>query len=110
MFVLANLKVTEESGRLTEMLDREVNVVKSFLKTMLDASYAEAIEALQFDVVISPYIVSDEKERVNILAIANGNKPMISQKESIRLLGKSNDPEQTMKEIAEESMVDVMAL
>jgi hypothetical protein len=35
---------------------------------------------------------------------------MISQKESIRLLGMSNDPEQTMKEIAEESMVDVMAL
>ena len=110
LMIDANLKVTEESGRLTEMLDREVNVVKSFLKTMLDASYAEAIEALQFDVVISPYIVSDEKERISNLAIANGNKPMISQKESIRLLGMSNDPEQTMKEIAEESMVDVMAL
>jgi hypothetical protein len=92
------------------MLDREVNVVKSFLKTMLDASYAEAIEALQFDVVISPYIVSDEKERISNLAIANGNKPMVSQKESIRLLGYSNDPEQTMREIAEETIVDTMSL
>lgn len=109
LMIDAHLKVTEESGRLTEMLDREVNVVKSFLKTMLDASYAEAIDSLQFEVVITPYIVSDEKERISNLALANGNKPMMSQKESIRRLGYSDDPEQTLKEIAEESIVDTFA-
>jgi hypothetical protein len=100
----------EESGKLKEMLDREVNVIKAFLKNMLDASYAEAIDSLQFEVVITPYIVSDEKERINNLAIANGNKPMISQRESIRLLGYSDDPEQTLRDIAEETVVDTMAL
>jgi hypothetical protein len=110
LMIDAHLKVMEESGKLKEMLDREVNVIKAFLKNMLDASYAEAIDSLQFEVVITPYIVSDEKERINNLAIANGNKPMISQRESIRRLGYSNNPEQTMKEIAEESMADVMAL
>lgn len=109
LMIDAHLKVTEESGRLTEMLDREVNVVKSFLKGMLNNSYAEAIDSLQFDVVITPYIVSDEKERISNLALANGNKPMISQKESIRRLGYSDDPEQTLKEIAEESIVDTFA-
>lgn len=109
LMIDAHLKVTEESGRLTEMLDREINVVKSFLKTMLDASYAEAIDSLQFEVVITPYIVSDEKERISNLALANGNKPMMSQKESIRRLGYSDDPEQTLKEIAEESIVDTLA-
>lgn len=109
LMIDAHLKVTEEGGRLTEMLDREVNVVKSFLRTMLDDSYAEAIDSLQFEIVITPYIVSDEKERISNLALANGNKPMISQKESIRLLGYSNDPEQTLKEIAEESIVDTFA-
>lgn len=109
LMIDAHLKVTEESGRLTEMLDREVNVVKSFLKTMLDASYAEAIDSLQFEVVITPYIVSDEKERISNLALANGNKPMMSQKESIRKLGYSDDPEQTLKEILEESIVDTFA-
>lgn len=109
LMIDAHLKVTEESGRLTEMLDREVNVVKSFLKTMLDASYAEAIDSLQFEVIITPYIVSDEKERISNLALANGNKPMMSQKESIRRLGYSDDPEQTLKEIAEESVVDTFA-
>lgn len=109
LMIDAHLKVTEESGRLTEMLDREVNVVKSFLKTMLDASYAEAIDSLQFEVVITPYIVSDEKERISNLALANGNKPMMSQKESIRRLGYSDDPEQTLKEIHEESIADTFA-
>lgn len=109
LMIDAHLKVTEESGRLTEMLDREVNVVKSFLKTMLDAGYAEAIDSLQFEVVITPYIVSDEKERISNLALANGNKPMMSQKESIRKLGYSDDPEQTLKEIHEESIVDTFA-
>lgn len=110
LMIDAHLKVTEESGKLKEMLDREVNVIKAFLKQMLDASYAEAIDSLQFEVVITPYIVSDEKERINNLAVANGNKPMISQKESIRLLGYSKDPEQTIREIAEENVVDTMAL
>lgn len=109
LMIDAHLKVTEESGRLTEMLDREVNVVKSFLKTMLHASYAEAIDSLQFEVVITPYIVSDEKERISNLALANGNKPMMSQRESIRRLGYSDDPEQTLKEIHEESIVDTFA-
>lgn len=110
LMIDAHLKVMEESGKLKEMLDREVNVIKAFLKNMLDASYAEAIDSLQFEVVITPYIVSDEKERINNLAIANGNKPMMSQKESIRRLGYSDDPEQTLKEIHEESLADVMAL
>lgn len=109
LMIDAHLKVTEEGGRLTEMLDREVNVVKSFLRTMLDDSYAEAIDSLQFEVVITPYIVSDEKERISNLALANGNKPMMSQRESIRRLGYSDDPEQTLKEIAEESIVDTFA-
>lgn len=109
LMIDAHLKVTEEGGRLTEMLDREVNVVKSFLMTMLDDSYAEAIDSLQFEIVITPYIVSDEKERISNLALANGNKPMMSQRESIRRLGYSDDPEQTLKEIAEESIVDTFA-
>jgi hypothetical protein len=110
LMIDAHLKVMEESGKLKEMVDREGNVIKAFLKKMLDASYAEAIDSLQFEVVITPYIVSDEKERINNLAIANGNKPMISQRESIRLLGYSDDPEQTLRDIAEETVVDTMAL
>jgi hypothetical protein len=109
LFIDARLKVTEESGRLIEMLDREVNVLKSFLKVMLPADYADAIDALKFDVEITPYTIDDEKERISNLALANGNKPMMSQRESVERLGYSNDVDKTMRELAEESMVDIMA-
>jgi hypothetical protein len=92
------------------MLDREVNVIKAFLKNMLDASYAEAIDSLQFEIVITPYTVNDEKERIANLAIANGNKPMISQRESVRMLGWSDDPDKTMAELAEENINDAFTM
>ena len=38
LFIDAQLKVKDESGRLIEFLDREMNVVKAFLKTMLPES------------------------------------------------------------------------
>lgn len=110
LFIDARLKVTEESGRLIEMLDREINVLKSFLKVMLPADYADAIDSLKFDVEITPYTIDDEKERISNLALANGNKPMISQRESIELLGYSADVDKTLREIADESVTDVMAL
>ena len=110
LFIDAQLKVTEESGRWIEAFDREINVLKSFLKQMLPGDYAEAIDSLQFDVVITPFMIDDEKERISNLALANGNKPMISQKESIARLGWSNDPDKTLRDIAEEQMVDEMAM
>lgn len=110
LFIDARLKVAEESGRLSEMLDREINVLKSFLKAMLPADYTDAIDSLKFEVEITPYTIDDEKERISNLAMANGNKPMISQRESIEMLGYSSDVDKTMAELANESMNDVMAL
>jgi hypothetical protein len=110
LFIDARLKVTEESGRLVEMLDREINVLKAFLKVMLPEEYASAIDELKFEVTITPYTIDDEKERISNLSLANGNKPMISQRESIEMLGYSTDPDKTLKQIAEEGVADVMAL
>lgn len=110
LFIDAQLKVTEESGRWLEAFDREVNIIKAFLKQMLDKRYDQAIDGLQFEVVITPFMIDDEKERISNLALANGNKPMVSQRESIERLGWSSDPDKTLKDIAEEQVVDSMAL
>lgn len=104
----ANLKVLDESGRLIEMLDREVNVVKAFLKTMIDG-YDDAIDKLQFDIVITPYAINDEKERISNLVLANGSKPIMSQRESVERAGYSADVDKTMAQLAEEGMADVFA-
>lgn len=107
MFIDAQLKVKDESGRLLEFFDREVNVVKAFLKVMLGADYARDIDALQVETQITPFAINDEKDIIANLTAANGGMPIISQRESIEQLGWSDDVDQTLKEIAEQSSGDV---
>lgn len=110
LFIDAQLKVKDESGRLLEFLDREVNVVKAFLKTMLPENRHKDIDALQCEIVISPFTITDEKDTINNLMTANGNKPIMSQREAIQKFGQSDDVDKTLKEIAEEDKMDSFSL
>lgn len=108
MFIDAQLKVTDESGRWLEAFDRETNVLKAFLKSMLPDSYHEDIDALPVESVITAYTITDEKDTINNLLAANGNKPIMSQRESIEEFGYSDDADRTLREIAEEKKIDVI--
>ena len=110
LFIDCHLKVKDESGRLIEALDREVNVVKGFLKVMLPKEYEKDIDALPVENVMTPFIITDEKDSVELIMMKNGNKPVMSQQESIQALGESEDPQKTMELIRQESMADAMGL
>lgn len=110
MFIDAELKVQDESGRLLEMFDRECNVVKSFVKLMMGAAYHADIDALEIENVITPYRITDKKEEVEHLMTANGNRPIMSQRESIEAYGYSDDVDKTLREIAEQEMADAFEL
>ena len=101
------LKVKDESGRLLEFYDREVNVVKQFLKLAMGESYAADIDALPVENVITPFPVTDEADTINNLMTANGGAPIMSQRESIERYGQSDDVDKTLQEIAEQQMGDV---
>lgn len=105
LFIDAQMKVQDESGRLLEFFDREVNVIKAFLKTMLP-NYSTDIDALSVETKITAFSLTDEKDTINNLILANGNKPIMSQRESIELYGHSTDVDKTMQEISEENMQD----
>lgn len=107
LFIDAQLKVKDESGRVLEFLDREVNVVKTFLKAALGETYKEAIDALPVENVITAFTINDESDTIKNLVTANGGKPIMSQRESVEEYGHSSDVDQTMREIQEESQVDV---
>ena len=64
MFIDAVLKVSDEEGRLVEAADREINVVKAFMKKMMPGM-EDAIDELEVDVVITPCMLdanSDDRE------------------------------------------------
>lgn len=110
LFIDSQLKVKDESGRLLEFYDREVNVVKQFLKRAMGESYHADIDALPVECVITPFIISDEKETIANLTAANGNKPIISQRESIEMFGASSNVDKTLEEINKESALDSFGL
>lgn len=106
LFIDAQLKVKDESGRLLEFFDREINVIKSFLKVALGDGYAADIDALAVEVQITPFSITDEKDTIENLLTANGNKAIISQREAIEQLGWSDDVEKTLSEIQEQETRD----
>ena len=110
LFIDSQLKVKDESGRLLEFYDREVNVVKQFLKRAMGESYHADIDALPVECGITPFIISDEKETIANLTAANGNMPIISQRESIEMFGASSNVDKTLEEINKESALDSFGL
>lgn len=102
LFIDAQLKVKDESGRVQEFLDRELNVVKAFLKNMTP-NLSDAIDSLQVDTIITPFTIYDERDNIdNIVTAVSGG--IASQREGIQRLAWSDDPEKTLEEIHSEKV------
>ena len=110
LFIDAQMKVNDESGRLLEGFDREINVIKAFLKTVLPEPYHSDIDALKIETKITPFSITDTKETVDMLMTANGGEPIMSQRESIEEFGHSDDVDKTLEEIAQQGVEDAFNL
>ena len=90
LFIDAHLKVKDESGRWLEAFDREVNIIKAFLKVVMPGKDAD-IDSLQVESVITPFTISDDKDTIQNLSTAIGGKSLMSQKTAIKYLGWADD-------------------
>lgn len=79
----AAMKVAEEAGRLTEFMDREISIIKEYIKPMFPVSDWDLIDEMIVRTEIIPYQVDDEVLEANKLNIQNGGKPTISWQESV---------------------------
>lgn len=104
----AHLKIGDESGNWLEFLDREVNVVKAFLKS-INVKWASEIDSVDVENVITPFVQNDRKGLIETLTAANGGKAVMSQLDSIRELGESKDPEATLKQIQDENNASLVS-
>ena len=106
MFIDAQLKVEDESGIWLEFFDREVNVVRAFMKKMFP-NLASAIDSLVVEISITPYQIRDTSEQINNLTNATGGKPIMSQKTAIRELGYVSDVDEELQQIKDEDTSNV---
>lgn len=107
LFIDSQLKVKDEGGRLLEFFDREVNVVKAFLKIMAPAGYEDDIDSLSVENIITPFSITDDKDTISNLVTATAGKAVMSQREAVEILGWSKDVDKTMEELKAEQTQDV---
>ena len=105
IFIDGQLKVTDESGLWYDVFYREINVVKAFMKKMYP-SLAKDIDALAVEVVITPYQIQDEAEKVNIYTNATG-KQVMSQRTAIERLNYVDDVDAELALIQQEEMTNL---
>jgi SPP1 family phage portal protein len=87
-------------GQFGECIQRRVNFLVSAAAT-IDAALASQID-LDINVEYGLYQIGDITDRIQNALLANGNKPVISQEESVEMAGLTDDPEGTFKKIQDE--------
>lgn len=103
IFIDGQLKVTDESGLWYDTFYRELNVIKAFAKFMFPNLKA-AFDSLDVEMLITPYQIQDETEKVSRYMDATGGKPVMSQRTAIERLGYVDDVDEELQRIADESV------
>lgn len=105
LFMDAHLKVQDKREIFDEYLQRRINVIKAFVG-QFNTKLASDCEELEIEPEITPYMLTSEIDEINKWLAANGNKPLISQKQSIKNAALTTDPDADFEQIQEETSRD----
>ena len=105
LFLDAHLKVQDKCEIFDDYLQRRVNVILEYIAQM-NTSLADACETIMIEPEIIPYMITSDIDDLNYWMTANGNKPVVSQEESVIGAGISKNPEKTMKKLEEQDTRD----
>lgn len=100
LFIDAHLKARRESGAWTEALEREISLLKGYLRLWLPDDWATDIEAVTVDYELQPFAISEERERITNIATAKG-AGILSTREAVKQLGWVRDIDQEMEQLEE---------
>ena len=66
----------------------------------------EECEQVEIEPEIIPYMITSDIDDLNYWLTANGNKPVISQEESVERVGISKNPSKTIQKIKDEQTTE----
>lgn len=101
LFLDAHLKVQDKMEVFDDYLTRRANILLAYLGAA-NLKSKTAARRLIVSPRITPYIIEDEQAKINMLQAANGQKPVASQKSTVRRLGWAEDPDAEIAQIQEE--------
>lgn len=105
LFMDAHLKVQDKKEVFDDYLQRRVNVIKAFVG-QFNTELEEDAEMLEVEPEITPYMLTNELDEINKWLAANGNRPLVSQKASVKGANLTQDPEKDFEQIQEEASAE----
>lgn len=102
LFMDAHLKVQDKRKIFDDYLQRRANVLLAYIG-QFNTTLETACDELEVEPEITPYILTSEMDELNYWLTANGNKPVISQEESVEKAGLSGNVELTMQKINDQT-------
>ena len=83
-----------------EGLEREINIIKSFLKLWLPSEWHSDIDAVTVDYEIQPFAISEERDKIQNIALAK-SAGMLSTVEAVKRHGWVRDIDQEIEQLSE---------
>jgi SPP1 family phage portal protein len=102
MFADAHLKAMSHQEVFGEMLQRRLNLLMAAIGKVISVKLAVDVDAMDITPEFNLYMPSNDKEIIENLLLANGNKPIISQKTSVKMSPYKTNPDDEMATIEEE--------
>jgi SPP1 family phage portal protein len=101
LFMDAHLKVQDKMEIFDDYLQRRLSVIQAYI-AQFNTGLKSACESLTIEPEIIPYMIEDEKAKVDLLLAANGGKAIASQKTTVQQLEWANDSEAEYEQILNE--------
>jgi hypothetical protein len=101
LFTDAHLKVQDHREVLDEHMSRRESVVTTYLG-VLEKSLKPGFDETSIKQEIVPYLSVDPNTALNTLLTVNGNKPLVSHKQSVIKANLSANPEEDYEQIVKE--------
>lgn len=105
LFMDAHLKVQDKREIFDDYLQRRVNVILAYIGKMKE-SLQNDCDTIVIEPEIVPYMLTSEIDELNYWLTANGNKPVLSQEESVERAGLSNNVELTMQKLKDQAATE----
>ena len=102
------LRVTRESGKITQFLRREINVVKEHIKPMFIESEYDTIDDLIVESIITPYQISDDLLDAQVTALENGGNPTKSWEQTVKERNGQKKGREIWDQLQEEAKTTVL--
>jgi SPP1 family phage portal protein len=83
MFTDAHMKAENKIELFGEMFQRRYNLLKHVLGSLVNISLAPEVFNLEIEPVFTPYLPRNEKEDIEVLSIARGNRELMSRKTAL---------------------------